>query len=515
MEGMYIGDGPVGFQPEMYNATIATMALGACNTPDRIINCPGSPANGLTHFELMQEMVDFYHWAQNKGPTPTVNTDEWFGGWGNRPWLAPFCNDNGTEWGNTYSDNASSGYVVFALQFAEEMGCVIPAELKVDLSVWIDFIQNDVVGGSGYFNPNGWLNLLRTGHLLAEMAFVGDDINTPRVQNALNYIKTYWDDPVVSADAPGWQYWPMAMYSLMRGFQSFNIRALTISGVERNWYDEFATLLLGDLPSGYSWQAIPEGCWYDGWWGDAITNTCWALLILEGALPDYIMVDFDIHPTSWPNPLNVDLNGVTPVAILGTADFDVTSIDPSSVLLEGVPPLRWAYEDVTTPVSDGTCNATTLGADGFMDLTLKYKTQELVAALGDVNDGDEMVLTVTGLLTDGLAFEGDDCVRIIEKKTEKSAHLLRNSEDIFQLGQNYPNPFARQTTISFYLPVQSDVQVKVYNLFGQELKIVLNKKLPAGKHNLLFDASGLCPGQYIYELKTSENSAIKRMVIAE
>ena len=57
----------------------------------------------------------------------------------------------------------------------------------------------------------------------------------------------------------------------------------------------------------------------------------------------------DIKPQSCPNPLNVKKKGVLPVAILGTADFDVNEVDPATVELEGVAPLRWDWEDVATP----------------------------------------------------------------------------------------------------------------------------------------------------------------------
>ena len=53
-----------------------------------------------------------------------------------------------------------------------------------------------------------------------------------------------------------------------------------------------------------------------------------------------IEVPMDIKPTSCPNPLNKKDKGVLPVAILGTEDYDVTMVDPSSVQLAGVVPLR-------------------------------------------------------------------------------------------------------------------------------------------------------------------------------
>ena len=129
-------------------------------------------------------------------------------------------------------------------------------------------------------------------------------------------------------------------------------------------------------------------------------------------------VSIDIKPTSCPNPLNVKSKGVLPVAILGTADFDVTTVDPATVELEGVEPLRWAFEDVATPY-DGTpeeCyDCTTAGPDGYLDLTLKFDTQEVVDALDTVNDGDCVVLELTGELTGDGLISGWDVVRIIKK----------------------------------------------------------------------------------------------------
>ena len=61
------------------------------------------------------------------------------------------------------------------------------------------------------------------------------------------------------------------------------------------------------------------------------------------------VVAVDIQPGSCPNPRNVESRGVWPVAILGSANFDVTAIDIPTVKLEGVAPLRWAYKDVATP----------------------------------------------------------------------------------------------------------------------------------------------------------------------
>ena len=81
--------------------------------------------------------------------------------------------------------------------------------------------------------------------------------------------------------------------------------------------------------------------------------------------------------------------------------------------------IRSSYEDVATPLIDANeCECSTEGPDGFMDLTLKFETQAIVEALGEVSDGDELALYLTGLLYDEAQIEGSDCI-IIRKKGKR------------------------------------------------------------------------------------------------
>jgi uncharacterized repeat protein (TIGR01451 family) len=138
-----------------------------------------------------------------------------------------------------------------------------------------------------------------------------------------------------------------------------------------------------------------------------------------------IPVAIDIKPTSCPNPLNVKDNGVLPVAIVGTEDFDVTQVDPASVRLIDVAPLRWAFEDVVTPFEpllgkESQYDCTEEGPDGYLDLTLKFDTQEIVAALGEVYDREAIVLPLTGNSYEGTPIVGEDVVIILKnQKKEK------------------------------------------------------------------------------------------------
>jgi len=134
-------------------------------------------------------------------------------------------------------------------------------------------------------------------------------------------------------------------------------------------------------------------------------------------------VPIDIKPESCPNPLNVKSKGVLTVAILGTAAFDVTQVDPATIELEGVSPLRWDWEDVAEPYTpfvgkEESMDCNILGPDGYLDLTLKFDAQEIVAALGAVEDGDVLVLELTGNLLIGFGgtpIVGEDVIIIITK----------------------------------------------------------------------------------------------------
>ena len=101
----------------------------------------------------------------------------------------------------------------------------------------------------------------------------------------------------------------------------------------------------------------------------------------------------------------------------------VTLIDPPFTLLEGVSPVRWAYEDVATPYEPylgklERFDCTEAGPDGYMDLVLFYDSQEVAAVIDYASDGDVLVLWVDSKLKDdygGTHLTGQDVVWIIRK----------------------------------------------------------------------------------------------------
>jgi hypothetical protein len=70
----------------------------------------------------------------------------------------------------------------------------------------------------------------------------------------------------------------------------------------------------------------------------------------------------------------------------------------------------------------------------------------------------------------------------------------------FQLEQNYPNPFNPITNIRFAVPNESKVTLKIFNVLGQEISELVNDIKSAGYHNVVFDASSLSSGVYLYQI---------------
>ncbi len=83
----------------------------------------------------------------------------------------------------------------------------------------------------------------------------------------------------------------------------------------------------------------------------------------------------------------------------------------------------------------------------------------------------------------------------------------------YALSQNYPNPFNPATKIDFAIPTSSQVQLKVYNVLGQEVATLVNETLTPGSHTVTFDASRFASGIYMYKLTAGSFVSTRKMVL--
>jgi hypothetical protein len=83
----------------------------------------------------------------------------------------------------------------------------------------------------------------------------------------------------------------------------------------------------------------------------------------------------------------------------------------------------------------------------------------------------------------------------------------------FALEQNYPNPFNPTTTINFSLGKPSQVKLVLYNVLGQKMLTIIDRRMNAGAYAIPFDASKLTSGIYFYRLEAGDFSSQRRMVL--
>jgi hypothetical protein len=83
----------------------------------------------------------------------------------------------------------------------------------------------------------------------------------------------------------------------------------------------------------------------------------------------------------------------------------------------------------------------------------------------------------------------------------------------FALDQNYPNPFNPTTTIAFSLPTTQRVSLKVYDALSREVATLVDNVQPAGWHEVVFDATDLPSGVYLYRLHTDSFTSAKKLIL--
>jgi len=83
----------------------------------------------------------------------------------------------------------------------------------------------------------------------------------------------------------------------------------------------------------------------------------------------------------------------------------------------------------------------------------------------------------------------------------------------YMLEQNYPNPFNPSTTISYSIPKEGMVTLKIYNILGQEVQTIVNQNMRPGSYKVNFNADRLSSGVYFYSLRVGEFNQVKKMLL--
>ena len=83
----------------------------------------------------------------------------------------------------------------------------------------------------------------------------------------------------------------------------------------------------------------------------------------------------------------------------------------------------------------------------------------------------------------------------------------------YSLGQNYPNPFNPSTSIDYSIKQAGFVTLKIYDMLGKEVAVLVNGNKPAGYYTVEFNGSNLPSGVYIYRLTAGKFSSAKKLML--
>ena len=99
-------------------------------------------------------------------------------------------------------------------------------------------------------------------------------------------------------------------------------------------------------------------------------------------------------------------------------------------------------------------------------------------------------------------------------KPEQMLTPVEEVQDIvpreYRLEQNYPNPFNPSTIIEYQIPEESGVTLKIYDILGREVKVLVNEENSVGNYKINFNASNLSSGIYFYRLDAKTKASNKQ-----
>lgn len=191
-----------------------------------------------------------------------------------------------------------------------------------------------------------------------------------------------------------------------------------------------------------------------------------------------------------------------------------------------------AFYDIfiyATPNTNFTDSAHYTFYDGMIEKSVIYN-QKILSKTGwqkigtaYLSKGENLVLKVDNSFLSDNEYLSSDAIMIMLNRKLSPDIIVKNSDieksntfTDFNLSQNFPNPFNPSTIIEFTVPQNLNsvnVQLKVFDLLGQEVATLVDERKSAGKYRIDFNASGLASGIYFYTLKSGEFLTTKKMIL--
>ena len=221
--------------------------------------------------------------------------------------------------------------------------------------------------------------------------------------------------------------------------------------------------------------------------------------------------------TTMNGPLNIFARFVTTTGSVAPSRITISTKSPvvPSVIFDGT------NYFITWSDNFYTANSVIMGS--FIDtsgvpidtaVTIFNSLGGKIAFYGMSTLGSNKILVVATRVDTPQFTNGDVYGKFIQSSTtgisENAANL---TPKMFSLSQNYPDPFNPTTTISFSLPSQSFVSLKVYDIIGREVATIISGEMSAGTYSRQWNATKMSSGIYFYRLQSGSYTQTKKLVL--
>ena len=144
-----------------------------------------------------------------------------------------------------------------------------------------------------------------------------------------------------------------------------------------------------------------------------------------------------------------------------------------------------------------------------IDVAVNNQNKYLSVLTGDYSGTAQIVLTAT----DPHGASGTDTMRVTVYGETPVVSPEISIPEAYELCQNYPNPFNPVTTISYSLPEASEVSLRIYNLHGKEVEVLVSGRQAAGDYSVVWDALDCPSGTYIIRMQAKGFVQMRKCVL--
>jgi photosystem II stability/assembly factor-like uncharacterized protein len=253
--------------------------------------------------------------------------------------------------------------------------------------------------------------------------------------------------------------------------------------------------------------AVPAGSMPAGLFRSVNGGTNWTEVGI-GTIPNRFPTDITVNPLS-SNEAVATFGGFGTGHVFRTTDAGITwnnissnlpDIPHQSVVMDPLYP-----QNIYVGTDFGVYVSTNSGANWFSYMT--GMQESMISDLTIVYPNRSLRATTHG--------NGNWQRKLVENPVTNINGNNTSTPEKFSLSQNYPNPFNPVTVISYNVPQASYVSLRVYDIQGKEIAVLVNGRVMPGSYDIEFNASALASGIYFYKLRAGNFSETKRMMLVK